>query len=113
MAASAGVAQNLMEPRMRATAAAVVGIMTNLVGAGLGPLVVGGLSDQIARRAITGGDIGTVSAGARAAETAPAGPSRAASAHGLQWACILGALIYFWGALHFALAARTLRRDLA
>ena len=111
MAPSMGLAQNLMEPRMRATAAAVVGIMTNLVGAGLGPLIVGALSDGLARRAFPG-DFAAACAGARAAETAAAGACGAASAAGLQQACMLGALIYLWGAVHFALAARTLKRDL-
>jgi len=112
MASMMGVSQNLMEPRMRASASAVVGIMTNVVGAGLGPLVVGGLSDALTRRAFTGGDFDLACAGARAAESASAGACGAASAAGLQWACMLGALIYLWGAVHFALAARTLRRDM-
>jgi MFS family permease len=90
---SIGVSANLMEPRMRATAAAVVAIMTNLVGAGLAPMIVGALSDHFARQ----------------------GPSGAmtASAHGLQMASIAFALVYLWAAVHFALAGRTIRRDMA
>jgi MFS family permease len=106
--ASTGVTQNLMEPRMRATAAALVGIMTNLVGAGLAPLIVGALSDRFAAGAF-GGDFAAACAGAKAAH----GACAEASATGLKWACSAFALVYLWAALHFALAARTLKRDLA
>ena len=107
-----GVTANLMEPRMRATAAAVVGIMTNLVGAGLAPVVVGMLSDRFASQTI-GGSFAAVCTGARAAQTAAAGACGQASAHGLQWASIVFALVYLWSAAHFALAARTIRKDMA
>ncbi len=110
--ASAGVSQNIMEPRMRASAAAVVGIMTNLVGSGLGPLLVGSLSDAFARHAFAG-DFSTACAGARAAQSAAAGACGQASAAGLQWAFIVTALIYLWAAVHFWIAARTIRRDIA
>ena len=86
--ASIGVTQNAMEPRMRATAAALVAIMTNLVGAGLGPLLVGSLSDAFAKRGLGAGG-------------------------GLQLASMATALLYLWATLHFALAAKTLKRDLA
>ena len=110
--ASIGVTANLMEPRMRATAAAVVGIMTNLIGAGVAPMIVGALSDHFASQAI-GGRFTAVCTGARAAETAAAGACGQASAHGLQMASIVFALVYLWSAVHFALAARTIRKDMA
>jgi MFS family permease len=110
--ASIGVTANLMEPRMRATAAAVVAIMTNLVGAGLAPLIVGALSDHFASQAI-GGHFAAVCTGARAAEAAAVGPCGVASAHGLQMASMVFALVYLWAAAHFALAARTIRKDMA
>ena len=106
--ASTGITQNLMEPRMRATAAALVGIMTNLVGAGIAPLVVGALSDRFAAGAFPG-DFAAACAGPAAAH----GACVSASATGLKWACSVFALVYLWSALHFALAARTLKRDLA
>jgi len=109
---SIGVTANLMEPRMRATAAAVVAIMTNLIGAGVAPMVVGALSDHFASQAV-GGSFAAVCRGARAAETAAAGACGQASAHGLQMASIVFALVYLWSAAHFALAARTIRRDMA
>jgi predicted MFS family arabinose efflux permease len=112
MASMMGVTQNLMAPRMRASAYAVVAIMVNVAGAGLGPLVIGALSDGFTRRAFHG-DFAAACAGARAAETAAAGACGAASATGLQWASGITALVYLWGAVHFALAARTLKQDLA
>ena len=110
--ASIGVTANLMEPRMRATAAAVVGIMTNLIGAGVAPMIVGALSDHFASQAI-GGRFAAVCTGAKAAETAAAGACGQASAHGLQMASMTFALVYLWAAVHFALAARTIRKDMA
>lgn len=40
-----GVFQNMMEPRARATAQAIQAVCTSLIGSGLGPLLVGVLSD--------------------------------------------------------------------
>jgi MFS family permease len=100
---SIGVTANLMEPRMRATAAAVVGIMTNLIGAGLAPIIVGKLSDSF-----------TSHVAARCAGAAAAAPScTAASGEGLRLAFIVFALVYLWAAAHFALAGRTIRKDMA
>ena len=84
---SQGVFQNLMHPRMRATSTAVIGIFYSLIGAGLGPWLVGGLSDHFA---------------------AAHGP-----AIGLMIALALTALLYLWAALHFFLAARRIREELA
>ncbi len=109
---SLGVGANLMEPRMRASAAAIVAIMTNLVGAGIAPIIVGALSDRFSSQAI-GGPFTQLCTGVRAAETAAAGACGQASAHGLQIASMVFALVYLWSALHFVLAARTIRQDMA
>jgi MFS family permease len=100
---SGGVTANLMEPRMRASAAAVVGIMTNLVGAGLAPFVVGRLSDHFTAHV----------APACVGKAAAAVSCTAASAEGLRQACMVFAVVYLWAAVHFVLASRTIRRDLA
>ena len=86
--------------------------MTNLVGAGLAPLIVGMLSDHFAGQAM-GGSFTALCHGARGAETAAAGACGRASAHGLQWASMVFALVYLWAAAHFVLAARTIRKDMA
>ncbi len=84
--AAAAVTQNMMEPRMRASAAAVTGLVYTLLGQGLGPLFVGMLSDHLTR-------------------------STSAS-HGLQTALTLSALVYLWSAVHLVVASRGLARDL-
>ena len=48
--------QNLVVPRMRATASAVNLFVVNLVGLGVGPLLMGFLNDQLGRRLRAGGD---------------------------------------------------------
>jgi MFS family permease len=106
--AAAAITQNMMEPRMRASATAVTGLVYTLVGQGLGPLLVGALSDHFTRRAFTGdfnwachADAGVVSVACGQA-----------AANGLQSALILWALLYLWSGVHLALGARTLGRDL-
>lgn len=104
--ATAAMVQNLMEPRMRASAAAVTLVLYSLIGGGLGPLLVGWLSDRLTRASFAG-DYPAACAG-RAAGDACA----AASATGLQYALGLTALIYLWAALHYWRSARSLRADL-
>jgi len=79
--------QALVPPRMRAQAAAVLLLILNLIGMGLGPQFVGALSDLLAPRF---------------------------DVEAIRWALlatiVVGAL---WSALHYFAAARTLRQDLA
>jgi len=78
--------QNLMHPRMRATASALLGAVYGVAG-GAGPLVLGYMSDRLA----------------------PAfGPG-----HGLAYAMALAALAYLWAGAHYLLAARHLAADQA
>jgi MFS family permease len=100
---SGGVSANMMEPRMRASAAAIVAIMTNLVGAGLAPMIVGKLSDVFT------GQVDPPCAGKAAAAVSCV----ASSGEGLRLASMAFALVYLWAALHFVFAARTIRRDMA
>jgi len=107
--AAAAVTQNMMEPRMRASAAAVTGLIYTLLGQGLGPLFVGLLSDHFTRSSFAGEFASTCGRGA--AETAVA--CAAAASHGLQLALTLFAAVYLWSAAHLMLASRGLARDLA
>jgi MFS family permease len=79
--------QALVPPRMRAQAAAVLLLILNLIGMGLGPQFVGLLSDLLAPRF---------------------------DVESIRWALlatiVVGAL---WSAVHYFAAARTLREDLA
>jgi MFS family permease len=47
LAPTFAMVQSLADPRMRATAAALLLLITNLVGLALGPLAVGALSDML------------------------------------------------------------------
>ena len=78
--------QGLAKPHMRAMAAAILLFILNLIGLGLGPLLVGLLSDWLAPRF---GD------------------------ESIRWA-LLGVVVSgaLWSTLHYGLAARTLRQDL-
>ena len=100
--------QNLVEPRMRATAAALLLLMINIFGQGLGPTIMGLISDLTARSLFTGGDYALC----RSPSPEIVQACTAASAGGLQRAILLMTGFFFWGSIHYLLAARTIRRDL-
>jgi predicted MFS family arabinose efflux permease len=83
-------AQNLVGPRMRATSVAIIAMTCGLVGSGLGPTWLGFASDGFAK--------------------AVGGPD--APAWGIRYALASVTLVFLWSAVHYLLAARTLRRDL-
>jgi len=109
-----GATQNMMEPRSRASAAAVLLIAMHLVGGGLGPSFAGWASDFFAGWAFGPGYATACPAGlpAPGAPAAIADACLAASADGLRHALILSSLFFIWGALHGVAAARTIRRDM-
>lgn len=78
------ITQSLATPKMRATAAAVLLFVINIIGLALGPLATGALSDALEPR------FGTDS---------------------LRWALLIVSSLFVWSALHFYLASRTLARD--
>jgi predicted MFS family arabinose efflux permease len=80
------IAQGLAQLRMRAMASAIMLFVLNLVGLGLGPTLVGALSDALAPR------FGVES---------------------LRYALLIALVANLWGALHSILAGRSLARDLA
>lgn len=81
-----GLVQTLVPMRMRALAASILLFTTNLVGMGMGPLFIGFVSDSL-------GAAGIVDS--------------------LRWAILIGLCFTVWTILHYLLAARTLREDLA
>jgi MFS family permease len=81
-----GLVQTLVPMRMRALASSILLFVTNLVGMGMGPLFIGFSSDRL-------GAAGVV---------AP-----------LRWAMLVTLCFTVWTALHYLIAARTLREDLA
>jgi predicted MFS family arabinose efflux permease len=84
--AAYGVCQTLVRPRMRATMAAILLLLTTLLGFGIGPLITGRVSDYLAP------SVGAMSVG---------------------YGMVAANLLALWGGVHFMLAGRNLRRDLA
>ncbi|WP_374575637.1 spinster family MFS transporter [Phenylobacterium sp.] len=80
--------QSIVPPHMRATAAAILLFIINLVGLGLGPLAVGALSDVLAKGAGMG------------------------SAEGVRWALILSTLAGLVAFILFWIARRTIREEM-
>jgi hypothetical protein len=97
---------------MRGTSAWVVSLVLGLVGVGLGPTIVGMLSDFFAQQAFGAGDFKALCPGGQALKPELAGACSTASAAGVQHAVIAVTLLCLWGALHFLLASRRLREDL-
>lgn len=86
-APSFAVMHNMVEPRMRATAASILFLIINLVGMGLGPPIVGLASDIFAAR------LGS-------------------AAEGMRYALAGCGLVCLWAALHFARAGTRLGKSL-
>jgi predicted MFS family arabinose efflux permease len=80
-----GLCQTLVELRMRAMVSAIVNLISNLLGVGLGSQVIGLLSDRLA-------------------------PSLGAES--LRYAMLAACAFSLWAALHFWLAGRSVRGDL-
>jgi predicted MFS family arabinose efflux permease len=111
-----GMIQNMAAPRTRASAAAIAGLVFAIVGVGLGPTLIGLLSDCFAQMHFPGGGFQDACPGGRAPEGAPdalAAACAEASAEGMRRAFSVIVFVFPWAALHYVLAARTLRRDLS
>ncbi|MGR8949870.1 MAG: spinster family MFS transporter [Gammaproteobacteria bacterium] len=76
---------SLVQPRMRAMTSAVFFFMANLIGLGLGPTLVGAISD---------------------------GLTPAYGTDSLRYAIVLTFFVNIWSALHYWIAAKHLRREL-
>ncbi len=110
-----GLTSNLVEPRMRATAAAILLLFMNLFGLGFGPTVVGILSDIFASNAYAGQFLTDCPGGiAPAGSAAPAlAACKLASFTGLKYGMYVAAAVYLWSAVHYFLAAKSVTADLA
>jgi predicted MFS family arabinose efflux permease len=112
---TAALVQNLVEPGMRATAAAFASMLYGLVGYGVGPVVVGFLSDRIAEGSFVNGSFAASCPGGVAPKGSPealAAACRAASAQGVHDALSLIMCIFFVAAACYLLASLTVRADL-
>ena len=112
------VTQNLVPARMRASAAAVIFFLINLLGLGFGPLFYGVLIDFLTQRFFAGHGLGDYVAlcgrgGIQQAPAAIAAACKASIAEGTRWALACASMGFVWGATHFFLASRSISRDLA
>ena len=101
------VTQGVVAPRMRATAVAVLLFIVNLIGYGMGPPVIGALSDFIAQTQLAAASLTPAICAERLGD--PLCASGVES--GLRYSMMIGVLGYLWAAVHFLWSARTLRRD--
>jgi predicted MFS family arabinose efflux permease len=96
------------EPRMRATAIAAVLLMTNLVGYGVGPPLVGAVSDAVARHLELKSPLVLQLCGSSSwLEQACQSPK----AGGLQWTLATLALANLWAFYHFIKVSRYAAND--
>jgi predicted MFS family arabinose efflux permease len=88
-------AQGVVQPRMRATATALVIMVVNTIGYGLGPPVVGAMSDFLKDHVVALG---------------LSDPAHAA-AQGLRYALMCGAVVNLWAAAHYLIGSTKLKKD--
>lgn len=87
IAPTMALTQTLAPLQMRGLTGASIAFFTNMIGPGLGPLILGTASDMLGR-------------------------SMASDVEGLRWALILSTGVSAWSALHFFLGGRSVGRDL-
>ena len=133
---TAGLAASADELRAeRATAAALMLFVVNLIGYGAGPPAIGFISDTVSKRTLvsmeaplTLNQCGTIESQLKAVrdgrevnltdaqlqEAAATNADYCAPARktGVRWAISIGFLFLLWAAAHFLLLGRTMQRDL-
>lgn len=103
------ITSNLVEPRMRASATAILTLTMSILGMTIGPIATGWLSDLFAARAFAG-DYAVACAGTAASTIAAC---KAASAEGLRGALVSVCSLYVIAGFNFLRAAGSLPRELA
>jgi len=86
--------QRLVAARERALGSALLLLVINLVGLGLGPYLVGLVSDMLNQWFLNGGLSGVE-----------------AKAQGLRWALVIMVCVNLWSFIHYMLAGRSLESD--
>lgn len=116
------VIQGAITPRMRATASALVFLVMNFIGQGLGPPLVGYLSDTFAAYFFTGNNYQAACSALGGVKAHGAGNASAlvdgtlvricgdASALGIRYAMLTMTIFLGWSALHYFLASRHLQK---
>lgn len=103
--------QNMVAPNMRATAAFIFFFIISMLGYGIGPALLGILSDVFAARAFGPGDYAASCLGASPTQ-AMARLCTESSLIGIRGAMTAMSFLFLWAGVHFLLAARTIRGDL-
>lgn len=110
MGAIFAVVYGIVRPHLRTLAAAVTILLMNLIGYGMGPPVIGLLSDNLRIKAL--GQAGLDNRICLAAEHGQVAALCAqASASGLRLAIVVSLFGYVWSGLHFLASVRTVRHD--
>lgn len=92
---SIAATHQLVGVRERALGGALLLLVLNLIGIGLGPMLAGRISDMIRESLMSGGMV-----------------EAAARADGLKYALCIMSVVNLWSAFHYFRAARTLRADI-
>lgn len=103
------VSQSIVEPRMRATTVAILLLIVNLIGYGLGPPTLGALSDFLANRELVSSGLTVALCKAPGVEHPTA--CAPAIAHGLRYAMMGVTCLLAWPMVHFFLASRHYLKD--
>ena len=109
------VAGGVVDSRTRATSVAIALFIVNLLGYGLGPLLIGILSTALKGMFLSGFDLGLTLEICKATDDlseAQQAACSSADARGLQWSLIIFCCGYAWASLHYLIAGRTLVRDM-
>jgi MFS family permease len=104
-----GTGQSVVPPHMRATAAALLLFIINLVGLGLGPLAVGIISDVAANSFLSADGLSV--AACKTAVGAAKATCAAGVAEGVRWALIISTLLGLVAFVCFWMARKTIRED--
>src|SRR5690606_33987672 len=102
-----GVVHSVAQPLQRATAVAIVLLVVNLIGYGLGPPFVGLANAFFASQSLAESGLTT----AQRSDAANAAACAAAEATGLQYALGCTILVLAWAAVHVLLVGRTIVKD--
>ncbi len=120
------ISGGVVDSRMRATSVAITLFVVNLLGYGLGPLLVGLLSTYLKGMFLDGYSLGLTleackplialapdaRAALDAAQLEQLNACTDSDARGLQWSIVVTVCIYGWAGIHYLLAGRTLSRDM-
>ena len=109
------IAGGVVDSRSRATSVALSLFSMNLLGYGLGPPLIGGLSTFLNAQFLKG-SAGELSLDAcrdlSSLTDAQAALCGSANADGLQWSMIVFSCAYAWAGIHYVLARRHFKKDM-